>query len=295
MSFITDDGNTHHGILTGQHYQFLEDGVSLVISFNSQIIGKVVLTSRTFRFTCPFLDVSYLELDNRIIDVLRSEGAFFLNVDHSHVRGFDNDHVYHIQKSASIAEVLTQHKASIKTCWGFTIQHKKESSDNIQAVFDVTLDGLLQGVCRQVSYQSKELISTVRAVYIMNALNILLVHATKDSDASYKPAKRLSETEIKELSKLGLQRTPNEYLFISPDGFKVTTLWFYRTNHAWYWTPTEPKTFVNEEDIRACNWLPIGIGLSMKVLGGSWQDQEPARRNIMLINTLALTFLRYLQ
>ena len=297
LSFRTDNGKLHHGVLTGKHNQFLEDGVSLTFSFHSEFVGMAVVTSQTFRFTCPFLDVTYLELDASTISALRSQGAIFLNVDSSHVRGFHNDHVYHIQKSTELPEVFTQHRASIKTCWGFTIQHNRVNNSNTQPIFDVTLDGLLQGVCRHENYQSEEVVTTVRAVYIMNALNILLVHTIKEgtSDASYKPAKRLSETEIRELSKIGLQRTPNEYLFISPDGFQVTTLWFYRTNHAWYWTPTKPKTLTNEKDIRECNWLPIGVGLSMKVLGGHYQDQKPAQRNIMLINTLAETFLKYLQ
>ena len=61
--------------------------------------------------------------------------------------------------------------------------------------------------------------------------------------------------------------------------------------HHWTWTSGR----LMDVQWTSCAHWAIGVGLSMKVLGGSWQDQEPAQRNIMLINTLADTFLKYLQ
>lgn len=80
-------------------------------------------------------------------------------------------------------------------------------------------------------------------------------------------------------------------MFISPGSKNITPLWFYRTNHAWYWTPTDPKEFKN---IILSNWLIIYPGGSLKVIGGYWNGQEPADRNIELIHWLESTDFKFL-
>ena len=88
----------------------------------------------------------------------------------------------------------------------------------------------------------------------------------------------------------GLIKTDSPYIFISPKSKNVTPLWFYRTNHAWYWTPTEP---ILEDDYMS-NWLIIYPGGSLKVIGGYWHGKEPALRNINLIHWLESAGLKYL-
>lgn len=48
--------------------------------------------------------------------------------------------------------------------------------------------------------------------------------------------KDLDESQIKELQSIGLNMTEIKNIFITPVDFMVTSIWFYRTKHAWYWT-----------------------------------------------------------
>lgn len=111
--------------------------------------------------------------------------------------------------------------------------------------------------------------------------------------AHHKPAKDLNHRELQEFQTLGLHPTENKFLFISPASPFVTPLWFYRTNHACYWTPTLPDSYY-ETELRRCNWLEIGVGKSKSVIGGYWDGQMPASRNIVLIDKLAATGFYYL-
>ena len=102
--------------------------------------------------------------------------------------------------------------------------------------------------------------------------------------------KKLNRREIYELKFHGLIQSENPNIFIRPSSPNITPLWFYRTNYAWYWTPTEPE----EDNINQSNWLIIYPGGSLKVIGGYWDGIEPAYRNIYLIHWLENTKLKYL-
>ena len=83
----------------------------------------------------------------------------------------------------------------------------------------------------------------------------------------------MTEEEINELNNHGLIQTSSPFIFKSPSSFFVTSLWFYRTNHAWYWTPTEPN--FDQDDNYNCNWLIIYPGGSLRVIGGFFHGEEP--------------------
>ena len=100
----------------------------------------------------------------------------------------------------------------------------------------------------------------------------------------------LNDSKINELKEHGLMSSENPLIFISPKSHFITPLWFYRTNYAWYWTPTEPK----EDDADYPNWIIIYPGCSLKVIGGEWSGLEPAKRNIILIHWLESSGLNYL-
>jgi len=107
------------------------------------------------------------------------------------------------------------------------------------------------------------------------------------------PAKLLSSQEIEELSSHGLQATTSPFIFLSPASASITALLFYRTNHAWYWTPTLPKDYSMNE-IKNLNWSIIHQYKSIVAIGGFWDGLRPARRNIDIIEWLISTKLKYL-
>lgn len=279
-----------HGVLAGQHflyYQLLDDGQAFDITIQGEYVATINLTKDLFRFTCPLLDVTFVRFDGKVISELLSKQAVFLDVNKLCVR--QGDAIYCVVESESgLPECLDN---TIMTCWGFTIQHFVPRISALP-VFVMSVNGRIEAICRK--QKVGDFASSVRAPYIIYALNILLVSKFKGDYSPYGPAKKLSNDEIKELSNMRLQETSNEYVFVSPESFGVTTLWFYRSNHCWYWTPLQPISINTMDDLRACNWLQIGVGESMRVLGGSWQDCEPARRNIALITKLAETGLKYL-
>ena len=121
-----------------------------------------------------------------------------------------------------------------------------------------------------------------------------LVHQNKiTSLETLSLAKKLSLTELHVLRKEGLKDTENPYVFISPGSEGITPLWFYRTHYAWFWTPTKPKNFTLDE-IKKCNWSLIQSNFPIKAIGGMWDNSEPASRNIILIQFLIHSGLRFL-
>jgi len=62
----------------------------------------------------------------------------------------------------------------------------------------------------------------------------------------------------------------------------ITPIWFKRTSHGWYWTPTDPDP---SED--AVNWMPVS---REQVVGGVWNGQRPAPRNLVILAALAETY-----
>lgn len=107
------------------------------------------------------------------------------------------------------------------------------------------------------------------------------------------PARPLSSAKINELQRHGLHAILSPYVFISPSSFTVTALWFCRTNHAWYWTPTKPKTY-EIDDLKLVNWSLIARNMDIVAVGGRWNGEWPAFRNIELIRWIADTDQTYL-
>jgi len=139
--------------------------------------------------------------------------------------------------------------------------------------------------------------STADKAMVLEQRNILLALNTIYDPNNFMrarlPAKLLSPQEIEELSHHGLQATTSPFVFLSPASASVTALLFYRTNHAWYWTPSIPKDYSMNE-IKNLNWSIIHHYEPIMAIGGYWNGIRPARRNIELIEWLITTKLKYL-
>ncbi len=79
-------------------------------------------------------------------------------------------------------------------------------------------------------------------------------------------------------------------ILISPPAFYITPIWFLRTKHAWYWTPLKP----GKNDINKSNWMLIYPNNSLKSVGSIYDGQEPAPKNIEIIQWLENTKFNYL-
>ena len=156
------------------------------------------------------------------------------------------------------------------------------------------------GICTQKNIQNdkKEMFKAIDINLIIKIIKILFDDFSNDKTAFIqkengyiqKGLKILNDNDIKELKKQGLVSTSIPELFISPKTIFRTQLWFLRTNYAWYWTPVEPK----DNDFEISNWHIICSGCSLKVIGSNWNGEEPAEKNVDLINWLASTGFIYL-
>ena len=69
---------------------------------------------------------------------------------------------------------------------------------------------------------------------------------------------------------------------------RVVRVWFFRTCHGWFWTPTQPTD--NMDGLRECNWMRVGS----KCVGGEYHDQDPPPPSLELIQSLLASGFEYL-
>lgn len=145
----------------------------------------------------------------------------------------------------------------------------------------------LIGIHKQNDYRYN---TAINADIIVKAIN-LYISSNKLNNLKYveEETTPLNKNEIQELNSHGLKFTTVPNILISLPFEFVTPIWFYRTRHAWYWTPTKP----DKKDLNIVNWMIIYPGNSLKVIGGKWNGQEPANRNIDIIHWLETTKLKY--
>lgn len=284
---ISNSNKLMKGLITNNH--ILNENILMnnIISINFHLEKKLLNLNpkNHFIFSDPFLDITFIKLKKEELDYL---GIDCLKV---HIENEVNS------KDAFIVQYpkgknLSISQGKINSRWGFNLFHTVSTSHGSSGgplvllknnkVIGVHKCGLKAMKCNAAT-NIQTIIEAIRIIYYSKITNTL---------AFIKKARApLTKKEIKELGTHGLIETENPYIFISPSSEGVTPLWFYRTNHAWYWTPTEPK---EEDDYYISNWLIIYPGGSLKVVGGYWDGIEPASRNISLIHWLESTGLNYL-
>ena len=290
---IPDSNNSMKGLLTNNH--ILNHGIlyKKKITLNFFLEKKTLVLNfkkKGFIFSDPFIDITFIKLQNQELEELGincleiQEEEFLLS------KGFTDSFI--IQNPEGI---LSFAQGKIIKRWGFNLFHSINTLDgssgspliltNNNKVLGVHKSGIKQKQYN-VATNIQTIIKALRNIYrnrakISKALSIIKKARTP-----------LTEEEIIELNNHGLIQTSSPYIFKSPSSLFVTSLWFYRTNHAWYWTPTEPK--IAENDNYDCNWLIIYPGGSLRVIGGLYDGKEPAPRNINLIHWLESTGLKYL-
>ena len=234
-------------------------------------------------FSDPFLDVTFIQLKD---EELKDLGIDCLEI--------------HEEKSITTGAFIVQYpkgknisiaQGKIKGRWGFNLFHTVSTDHgssggplvliNSNKIIGIHKSGMKELKCNAAT-NIQTIVEALRVIYyskINNKLSIIKRARTP-----------LTDEEINELKNYGLIETNSPYIFISPRSEGVTPLWFYRTNHAWYWAPTEPKL----GDIYTSNWLIIYPGGSLKVIGGFWNGKKPAKRNIVLIHWLESNWIKIL-
>ena len=260
--------------------------------YESKKLIHHIIRKNSFVFSCPFIDVSFVEIPFNTI-----KNVEYLRTCKECTEGQE---IFFIK--SHIEDDLFLINGNIKYFYGTDIRYKIDENCNSypspgSAVISLSKqsDAEIIGICKENSLDSEKKYKRATHIsIIINAINSLLNHNISSPLDTLSPAKKLSYSEIILLEKEGLITTKNPDLFISPRTFLlITSLYFYRTQYAWFWTPKEPKDY-NLEEIKKCNWSLIGANRPITVIGGFYNNQEPAPRNIKLIQFLIDSDLSFL-
>ena len=272
------------GILTKYYVEenILSDIKTINIVEKGEIIDKINLDDR-FNFSDPFLDVTFIEINNTEYDFMEiykgKEGpkeSILITISND-----DNSCIFK--------------KAKIKKKWGvnYLYEEQKNPLDELNLDdFDSSFSDLallfneqLVGFHKQRDYQSN---IAINIDIIAKAIKLNFENNLKNIKQRGSP---LNENQIQELKEIGLELSKNiPNILISLPSIFVTPIWFYRTKYAWYWIPTKPE----KNDLNKINWMIIYPGNSLKVIGGQWDGIEPAPKNIDLIHWLEKYGLKFL-
>lgn len=280
------------GVMTNNHVLDentlkVEQNVQLRL-YNAETI-TIQLKRVGIRFTCPLLDVTFIELKKADVQTMYVHGVEFLHLCYSYQFTPPGTAIAVMQYPQNHPK-LAFAQGEVYSLWGTCILHNASTDYGSSGSGIVSMrsgDAVAIHCARRPDMKVNV---GVRAPVVIQAIKKII----NVNIAHHKPAKDLNHRELQQLKMLGLHPTTNKFLFISPSSHMVTPLWFYRTNHAWYWTPTRPDSYDEVGLLRRCNWLEIGVHKSKSVIGGYWDGQMPAERNIVLIDKLAATGFNYL-
>ena len=258
---LSNSNNTLSGILTKYFIEdyILNDIKEIKISDKDEI-NKIKLNNN-FTYSDLFLDATFIEIKNSEYDFIEiNEGDILPKNSPLLIKyAYSNNSINYDE-----VEIIDQ--------WGINIFYKEYKNEfDFKYLFDYNS-----------SYSKLALLSIIAKAIKLNFENNL-----RHINQRGKP---LSKEQIEELKRIGLEESTIPNIFVSPPCILITPIWFLRTKYAWYWTPTKPDNM----DITKSNWMIIYPGNSLKVIGGEWNNIEPAPNNINFIHWLENNGLRFL-
>jgi len=248
----------------------------------------VVVDETMFVFTCQLLDVTFVQLPSRVIEMMLP--VFFVPSDADCER---NDRV--VIKHYPLGGQLSITPGVVVSPWGFDVLHTASSDLQCEGCPLLNTRFEVVGVCKGRSNNAVEGVATRMSVILtaIRSMHEQFLTCPERRNQGRLPARRLSDEAIAELETRGLRPTESPWVFISPATLYVTPLLFFRTNHSWYWTPIVSHSH-DIHDLRECNWSIIRLHEDIRAIGGFWNGAEPASRNVLLIESLSETGLKYL-
>ena len=282
---LSNSNNSLLGLLTKY---FIEDNIlndidKLTINNNGET--EEIKINDNFKFSDPFLDVTFIEIKNSIYKY------DFIETNESDITS-DNLLVITYEYSKNS---ISYDNIEIKEQWGINILYKdfKNAFDMNDYFFNydssysklaLLSNEQIIGIHKQTDHNND---IAVNISIINKAIKLNYENDLKHVNQRGNP---LSKNQVDELKKIGLEESKIPNIFISPPNIIVSPIWFYRTKYAWYWTPTKP----DKNNIIKSNWMIIYPGNSVKVIGGVWNGIEPAPNNINYIRWLENNGLRFL-
>ena len=275
------------GFLTKYHVEeyILKDIETINIFQNNNILVKLDSKDR-FYFSDQFLDTTFIEIKNSNFKYIKIKD-----------KNYDSENLSLINYSQENNSFKFT-DGEILENWGINIFYKEhinyfdsdyEESSYIN--FGLFVNNNLVGIHKKNNYKDK-IATNIKIINQAIKLNYFskIKNNSKLLEKEKKEEEFLSENQIMDLKKIGLELSTIPNILISPPSLGVSPIWFYRTKHAWYWTPTKP----DKDDLYKANWMIICPGNSLEVIGGFWNGIEPVQKNIDIIHWLETTELKYL-
>ena len=282
--FLKNSTNLIKGLMTTNNFineNIIKENIELFIYFN---LGKQTIRlnmKNHFIFSDSFINITFIKLNNNDIN---NKDINFLIIDENKEEISDQIILIKNKFDGSLSFL----EGKIISQWGFELYHSISSKYYGSALIERNTNKIISILTPKKS--NTKYYPSINIKFIIKAINSIYIN--KDDIMVISKAKKLSKNEIKELNNKGLKNTQSDYIFESESSHFVTPLWFYRTNHNWYWTPVDPK--INKKNALPSNWLIIYPKGSLKVIGGYWKGQEPAPINIDLIHWLESNGYKYL-
>jgi hypothetical protein len=244
----------------------------------------LVLKPTQFCFTDRLLGCTFIAIAPEEITELGGHKIDFLEIEDSLLR---DDDVFVVREMRGENVAIVQGR--VHCAWGFDYLHELNTELGLSGSPICTPSGRVAGLHK---------VSRANLGTRIHSIKLALAEAMSEPQLlNWRKGPRVCLTivECQELEEYGLVRTANPLVFTSPatpDG--VTCLWFFRTHHAWYWTPQEPTSVDDLNALRMCNWSVILNNGDIRVIGGHWDGRMPAKRNIALVQWLIDTKCRFL-
>jgi len=242
-----------YGLMTNNHVldsDSIKPGYSFSIILN--ILKKeIIINKSNFIFTSKFIDVTFIQLSNEVINDIKTNNPYFQFLDPNLDNCYEEEEIYVFQYTNG---ELSSAKGKIQSISGFNYFHSvstdRGSSGSPLLNYDMKIVGI-----HKAGIEKKEKNVATKFSVIYYAISILYNKSYINSiDKAREPTRKLSEDETKELKEHGLIETKLPNLYKCPyEKNSSLILLFYRTNHAWYYTAVK-KNKINYENIKIYHW-----------------------------------------
>lgn len=228
---------------------------------DSKISYKIPLDKNKFVFTSELIDVTFIELSEK--DIKNPDFTFF---DPDNDFNDESEQIYVFQYPEGELSFSTGYIIS-SSCFNFchTASTKCGSSGSPLLNKKMKVIGIHRGNYRT---PDDEILNIgTKFSYVQNAINILFNKSyINDITKARKTARKLSDDEEKELENHGLNKMEEKELcnvykcpYFSENYLGI--MFYYRTNHGWYFTLRDDKNIKNKKEnslyFRTYSWIFI--------------------------------------